>query len=173
MNKQYPIGKFEYNQEINEQVVKQWMREIDELPDKLQKAVQELSEEQLDTPYREGGWTIRQLVHHIADSHMNAYIRMKLALTEENPTIKPYHEGKWAEQSDYLLPIEFSLTILAGLHKRWSYLLQNLNSHDWKKTFNHPDSGEITIEKNIGLYAWHGNHHLAHITSLCREKGWI
>ncbi|MEH7110601.1 MULTISPECIES: YfiT family bacillithiol transferase [Bacillaceae] len=172
MDERYPIGKFQFDGEITGVITKDWISEIESLPALLREAVSSLDDNQLDTPYRNGGWTVRQVVHHVADSHMNAYVRFKLALTEENPVIKPYNEGKWAELPDYSLPIEISLTLLETLHKRWVKLLHSLNPEDMKKTFVHPESGEITVGKNIGIYAWHGRHHLAHITSLISRKGW-
>jgi hypothetical protein len=172
VDERYPIGKFEFNDEMTTDDVKTWIKEIEELPGLLSAAVKNMNMDQLDTPYRTGGWTVRQVVHHLADSHMNAYIRLKLALTEENPTIKPYKESKWAELPDSKLPINVSLELLTALHKRLVQLLHNISPNDLKKTFLHPESGQVTIEKNIGLYAWHGRHHLAHITSLGTQKGW-
>lgn len=172
MDIKYPIGTFQFNDEITSSVLNMWIDEIEDLPRLLRDAVKNLDNEQLDTPYRAGGWTVRQVIHHIADSHMNAYVRFKLALTEENPIIKPYDETKWAELSDYSLPIEPSLILLETLHRRWTYLLRSLTPADMEKTFIHPDSGEVSVGKNIGIYAWHGKHHLAHITSLCNRQGW-
>ena len=147
-----------------------WIQEIEELPRLLREAVQDLNNEQLDTPYRVGGWTVRQVVHHLSDSHMNAYIRFRLALTEDHPIIKPYEEARWAELPDYTLPIEISLSLLEALHQRWTTLLHSLSPSDRNKTFIHPDSGEVSLGENIGIYAWHGRHHLAHITSLRNHK---
>ncbi|MBS4214061.1 YfiT family bacillithiol transferase [Neobacillus rhizophilus] len=172
MDMNYPIGKFQFNGEITNIITKDWINEIEELPRLLQDAVKDLDNEQLDTPYRSEGWTVRQVIHHLADSHMNAYVRFKLALTEEKPVIKPYDETEWAELSDYKLPIDISLSLLESLHKRWTNLLRSLSRADLEKTFIHPDSGEVSVGKNIGIYAWHGRHHLAHITSLCKRKGW-
>ncbi|PLS01853.1 YfiT family bacillithiol transferase [Neobacillus cucumis] len=172
MDERYPIGKFDFNGEMTNEVTNGWIKEMEELPGLLRDAVKNLSNEQLDTPYRSGGWTVRQVVHHLADSHMNAYARFKLALTEETPTIKPYEEGKWAELPDSQLPIEVSLSLIDSLHKRLVSLLYHLKAEDLKKTFMHPESGEVSVGKNIGLYAWHGRHHLAHITSLSSRKGW-
>ncbi|WP_066253877.1 YfiT family bacillithiol transferase [Neobacillus drentensis] len=172
MDRKYPIGTFQFNDEITSSVTSVWINEIEELPRSLRDVVKDLDNEQLDTAYRSGGWTVRQVIHHLADSHMNAYVRFKLALTEENPVIKPYDETKWAELSDYNLPIDTSLILLETLHKRWTNLLRNLTPPDMEKTFIHPDSGEVSVGKNIGIYAWHGRHHLAHITSLCNGKGW-
>ncbi|WP_409306010.1 YfiT family bacillithiol transferase [Peribacillus sp. SCS-155] len=168
----YPIGQFQIHGEITDSVTNDWINEIEDLPRLVRDAVKDLHHEQLDTPYREGGWTVRQVVHHLADSHMNAYVRFKLALTEEKPVIKPYYEERWAELPDYELPIDISLSLLEALHKRWTNLLRSLAPVEMKKTFVHPDSGEVSVDKNIGIYAWHGRHHLAHITSLCNRKGW-
>lgn len=163
MTERYPIGEFEAPEQISIEEVKTWINEIRVLPLRLIELVQNLSADQLENTYREGSWTVRQIVHHIADSHMNAYIRFKLALTEENPTIKPYAEDKWAELSDSTLPITHSIKIIEALHDRWVYLLANLTQEQLKRTFTHPESGIVSIDKNIGIYAWHGNHHLAHI----------
>ena len=172
VDERYPIGKFEFKGEITNEMVKTWIEEIEELPELLRSAVKNMNMEQLATPYRLGGWTVRQVVHHLADSHMNAYIRIKMALTEENPTIKPYQEEKWAELPDSKSPINVSLELLTALHKRLVQLLRSLSPNDLKKTFLHPESGEVSVGRNIGMYAWHGRHHLAHITSLVSRKGW-
>ncbi|KWX78773.1 YfiT family bacillithiol transferase [Paenibacillus jilunlii] len=172
MDMKYPIGTFQFDDEITSSVTNVWINEIEDLPRLLRDAVKDLDNEQLETAYRSGGWTVRQVIHHLADSHMNAYIRFKLALTEENPIIKPYDETKWAELTDYKLPIDTSLLLLETLHKRWTNLLRGLTPADMEKTFIHPESGEVSIGKNIGIYAWHGKHHLAHITSLCNRMGW-
>ncbi|MFS0777059.1 YfiT family bacillithiol transferase [Neobacillus sp. 3P2-tot-E-2] len=172
MDMKYPIGNFQFDGEITNSITKNWINEIKDLPILLRDVVKDLDNEQLDTPYRPGGWTVRQVIHHLADSHMNAYVRFKLALTEEKPVIKPYEETKWAELSDYKLPIDISLSLLEALHIRWTDLLLSLIPADMEKTFIHPDSGEVSVGKNIGIYAWHGRHHLAHITSLCNRKGW-
>ncbi|NRD77005.1 bacillithiol transferase BstA [Bacillus sp. BRMEA1] len=172
MDIKYPIGKFEYKGEMTTSVTDDWIKEIEDLPKLLQDAVKDLDNEQLDTPYRPGGWTVRQVIHHLADSHMNAYVRFKLALTEEKPVIKPYDEKKWAELNDNKLPIDISLSLLESLHKRWTTLLRSLSSADIEKTFIHPESGVVSVGVNIGIYAWHGRHHLAHITSLCNRMGW-
>ena len=172
MDVRYPIGSFQYDGEMDKEVVNKWVKEIEELPRMLQDAVKDLDDEQLDTPYRLDGWMIRQVIHHLADSHMNAYIRLKLALTEESPVVKTYDETKWAELNDYQFPVEGSLLLLEGLHKRWAELLRTLSQSEMEKTFTHPELGEVLIYKNIGMYAWHGKHHLAHITSLLEQKGW-
>ena len=172
MDLKYPIGQFQFNGEITKNVTSIWINEIEDLPRLLRDAVRDLDNIKLDTAYRTGGWTVRQVIHHLADSHMNAYVRLKLALTEENPVIKPYDETNWAELSDYKLSIDISLSLLEVLHKRWTFLLRGLSPADLEKTFIHPDSGEVSIGENIGIYAWHGKHHLAHITSLCNRMGW-
>ncbi|MDQ6597729.1 putative metal-dependent hydrolase [Bacillus salipaludis] len=172
MEMKYPIGTFQFNGEITNNITKDWISEIESLPRLLRDAVKDLDNEQLNTPYRSGGWTVRQVIHHLADSHMNAYVRFKLALTEEKPVIKPYDETKWAELADYTLPIDISLSLLEALHQRWTNLLRSLSPADMEKTFIHPDSGEVSVGRNIGIYAWHGRHHLTHITSLCNRKGW-
>jgi uncharacterized damage-inducible protein DinB len=163
----YPIGKFTVPSSYTEQEMLHWIEEIKSLPAKLRQAVMTLSEPQLDTPYRPGGWTIRQVVHHVADSHANAFIRFKWALTEDNPTIKAYQEGDWALLQDYRLPVEPALRMLEGLHLRWVAILETMNEEQWNKTFVHPESKEtVPLRKLLGLYAWHGNHHLAHITGV-------
>ncbi len=172
MDLRYPIGTFQYEGELSREVISKWIREIEELPGLLQEAVKDLDENQLDTAYRPNGWTVRQVIHHLADSHMNAYIRLKLALTEDSPLVKTYDETAWAELADYQLPVEGSLLVLEGLHKRWADLLRNLNLNDLQRTFTHPELGEVLLYKNIGMYAWHGKHHLAHITSLLERRGW-
>ncbi|WP_237690813.1 YfiT family bacillithiol transferase [Paenibacillus caui] len=171
MDIRYPIGKFEFEGEIPAAQREKWIAEISEFPGKLKEAVQGLSEEQLDLPYREGGWTVRKVVHHLADSHINSYTRFKLALTEEKPAIKPYFEDRWANLSDALTgDIQISIKLLEALHTRWVILLNSLNEVDFKKQFYHPESGQsISLDYNLGFYAWHGNHHIAHITAL-RER---
>jgi uncharacterized damage-inducible protein DinB len=168
----YPIGTFSFEDPLTREVVEKWVKEIEMAPFQLREAVSNLSEEQLDTPYRPGGWTVRQVVHHLADSHMNSYIRFKLALTEDQPTIKPYFEDRWAELPDSKLPIEISLSLLDALHGRWVTLLRSLTEVELDKTFVHPDSGVQKVGHTIGLYAWHARHHIAHITSLRKRLGW-
>lgn len=170
---QFPIGAFQCPAVITDTIRQGWIEEIASLPARLRQAVESLSQKQLDTPYRPDGWTVRQVVHHLADSHMNSLTRFKLALTEEQPTIKPYAEEKWAELADSkTYPIEPSLTFLEVLHDRWVGLLVSLDNPDYGKTFLHPESGVVTLGRNLGVYAWHGNHHLAHITSLKERMGW-
>ncbi len=167
----YPIGEFQCPKVISNEQIQQWIAEIKTLPQRVKEAVECLDDETLAYTYRENGWTIRQLVHHLADSHMNAYIRFKLALTEHHPTIKPYAEDKWAELIDSTLPIDVSLALLEALHERWSYLLASLTDEQLQRTFDHPDSGSTSLAKNIGIYAWHGNHHVAHIHQALKRAG--
>jgi len=169
----YPIGKFHYEGTPTEDQKKKYLDEIEQAPAKLRAAVEGLSDQQLNTPYRPDGWTVRQLTHHVPDSHLNAYIRFKLALTEEEPTIKPYAEDRWAQLADTpATPVEVSLTLLDSLHARWIRLLRSLKPEDWKRTFRHPELGLMPLEKNLALYAWHGRHHVAHITALRGRSGW-
>jgi DinB superfamily len=164
---QYPIGKFEWGGSASEEQLRQWVDEIAAAPAQLRAAVDGLSPEQLDTPYRPGGWTVRQVVHHVPDSHLNSYVRFRLALTEPEPTIKPYDQERWAELSDSrTAPIEVSLSLLESLHGRWVILLRSLTAADWKRTFRHPELGVVNLERTAALYAWHGCHHVAHITSM-------
>lgn len=171
----YPIGLFSKPENISLDIFKGYVLSISSFPERLKNEVAGLNAQQLDTPYRQGGWTIRQVVHHCADSHMNSLTRLKLALTEDNPTIKPYFEERWAELADSrTMPIEPALSMLEGIHQRWTVLLNNLKENDLKRTFVHPQSGrQFQLDENTGLYAWHGNHHLAHITNLKRLRGWI
>jgi uncharacterized damage-inducible protein DinB len=169
----YPIGRFNLNGAVTDEQVRQAVDEIAAAPAKLRAAVEGLSAEQLDTPYRPGGWTVRQVVHHVPDSHLNSYCRFKLALTEEEPTIKPYREDRWAELEDSrAMPIEVSLALLESLHARWVALLKSLAPSDFERTFRHPELGVVTLAKNVCLYGWHGRHHVAHITSLRKRTGW-
>lgn len=169
----FPIGKFSYLGTPTEDQKQQFLDDIEQTPAQLRAAVRGLSDQQLDTPYRDGGWTVRQVVHHVPDSHMNSYVRFKLALTEDNPTIKPYQEHRWAELPEAKsAPIEVSLSLLENLHQRWMLLLRNLQPEDWKRTFSHPELGPMLLEKNLALYSWHGKHHVAHITQLRQKMGW-
>jgi uncharacterized damage-inducible protein DinB len=168
----YPIGKFTFDGAPTEQARNKFIDDIELAPSRLRAAVQGLSQEQLDTPYRPGGWTVRQVVHHVPDSHLNAYVRFKLALTEDEPTIKPYHEDRWAElQESQTAPIEISLALLESLHQRWVLVLRSIKAEDWKRAFRHPELGAVSLEKNVALYSWHGRHHVAHITSLRERMG--
>jgi hypothetical protein len=169
----YPIGRYDSSREASAEALEQALRDLEALPGQLRQAVQGFSDSQLNTPYRAGGWTVRQVVHHLADSHMNSYIRFKLALTEDGPTIKPYEEQRWAELADSKQePVEVSLTLLEALHHRWLVLLRSLSATDWQRSFIHPQSGKTTLTKAAGLYAWHGRHHLAHITNLRELHRW-
>jgi uncharacterized damage-inducible protein DinB len=169
----YPIGEYE-PQPFSERLWQDWIADIAFLPNAIEAAVQDLDEAQLDTPYREGGWTVKQLVHHVADSHINAYIRFKLALTEEVPTIKTYEEQLWAELSDtQQLPINISITLLYALHARWAVILRNMSRTDLGRQLFHPGQGrQVDLWFMLGMYAWHSRHHTAHITGLRERKGW-
>lgn len=169
----YPIGKFE-PQPFSDKQKRDWLQDIQFLPALLENAIENLDEAQLNTPYREGGWTVRQLVHHVADSHMNAYIRFRLGLTEENPTIKPYDENAWVALNDVeKVPINISITLLYTLHTRWHATILELTKEEWERTVFHPASQkQMTLWHLLGMYAWHGRHHVAHITSLRERKGW-
>jgi len=169
----YPIGKFSFAEPLTEAQRDAFLNDIERLPSVFRFAVEDLSPEQLDTPYREGGWTVRQVIHHVPDSHMNAYIRFKLALTEDEPTIKPYMEDRWAQLADTgKTPPEVSLVLLERLHDRWTRLLRSITTDQWKRSFRHPELGLVSLEKNLALYSWHGKHHLAHVTELRKRLGW-
>jgi len=169
----FPIGKFHYETPPSEEQREKFIADVAQTPLAMRAAIEGLSQPQLETPYREGGWTVRQVVHHVPDSHMNAYIRFKLALTEDEPTIKPYAEDRWAELADTKsTPIEVSLVMLDSLHQRWVELLRSLEPGDWKRQFRHPEIGVVALEKNVALYSWHGRHHVSHITELRRRMGW-
>lgn len=169
----YPIGKFTYDENLTEDQKRAFLDDVAQAPANLRAAVKGLSETQLDTAYRPGGWTVRQVVHHVPDSHLNSYVRFKLALTEDEPTIKPYAEDRWAELPDTkATPVEVSLVLLESLHDRWVRLLRSLTPEEWKRTFRHPEMGAMTLEKTLALYAWHGRHHVAHITALRSREGW-
>ncbi len=168
----FPIGKFDGQIEVTPEVRNEFIQTIADLPKNLEKAVKDLNDEQLDTAYRPEGWTVRQTVHHIADSHLNSYCRFKLALTEDVPTIRPYYEDRWAELTDSQMPIDVSMKIIEGLHLRWANLLNSMTDEDFKKQLNHPESGSWTLEKMLGLYDWHSKHHTAHITKLRERNGW-
>lgn len=169
----YPIGKFEYAGPLTRAQRDTAIETIARTPAKLRAALHNLSPQQLDTPYRPGGWTVRQVAHHVPDSHLNAYIRTKLALTEHEPTIKPYDEKAWAELADSrLAAIETSLALLEAIHERWNHLLRAMSDADFARTFRHPEHGIRTLDWMVALYAWHGPHHVAHITSLHERMGW-
>ena len=171
----YPIGKFQWKGGTNSEAERQrLMGEIEAAPGRLRAALAGLSQAQLDTPYREGGWTLRQVAHHVPDSHMNAYIRCKWALTEENPTIKAYEQERWAELGDTRgTPVETSLALLESLHQRWVVLLRGLKPEEWQRTFIHPETGKaMSLDMVLAMYAWHGAHHAAHVTGLRKKMKW-
>jgi len=169
----YPIGKFQPKAQIDESERKEAIQHIAETPSKLKAAIKGLTDKQLDTPYREGGWTVRQVAHHMADSHMNSYVRLRLALTETEPTIKPYEEKLWAELHDArTAPVAPSVQMLESLHERWVALLRSLSPSDFSRTFRHPVNGVRDIDWLLQLYSWHGRHHVAHITGLRQKMGW-
>lgn len=173
-NLKYPIGKFQKKEDITLQDVTIWINELEELPKKFEDLVGKLNDEQLETPYRPGGWTLRQLIHHVSDSHHNSYIRFKWALTEDTPLIKAYDEKEWANLFDTKsAPIEMSLLHLKAIHAKLVYLLKGLTPEQLKRTFIHPENNqETSLEENIGRYAWHGAHHYAHAKNLIESRGW-
>lgn len=169
----YPIGKFRRPERLSEAERIQCIDAIAAAPGALRDAVRGLDDRQLDTPYRPGGWTVRQVVHHVPDSHINSYVRFKLALTEDMPTIKPYHEARWAELPEArTAPIEMSLGFLETLHVRWVAMLRGMTEADFARTLHHPESGKMSLDQMLALYAWHGKHHVAHITALRAREGW-
>lgn len=170
----YPIGDFVYGSVFTPEQTQEHIAAIEGLPKKLTDLVGKWADDRLDTPYRPEGWTVRQVVHHLADSHINAYVRVKKALTEENPTISPYEEGDWANQADYRLTIAPSLVILSNLHLRWVTILKTLTTDQLQRTYYHPGSQRIfPVSEVIGLYAWHGEHHYQHIYQLAIRNGWL
>jgi uncharacterized damage-inducible protein DinB len=169
----YPVGKFSFVAAPTSDQRFGWIRSIADTPALLRQAVSGLSDAQLDTPYRPDGWTVRQVVHHVPDSHLNAYVRVKLALTEETPTIKPYDENAWAQLADTArTPVETSLALLDALHGRWVMLLETMKEEDFRRQLVHPDRGVVTNDWLLQLYAWHGRHHTGHVTSLRQRNGW-
>ena len=169
----FPIGKFQAEPALPAEERERRIAILADGPARFAAAVEGLDDAQLDTPYRDGGWTVRQLVHHVPDSHMNAYVRTRLALTEQNPTIKPYEEALWAQLPDACsAPIDVSLALLNALHSRWVLLLGGLSEEQWKRTFRHPELGEMALDKMLQMYAWHMRHHTAHVTALRERKGW-
>jgi uncharacterized damage-inducible protein DinB len=173
MDPRYPIGIYE-PKPFSATQKEEWLADIQFLPQAIERAVHNLDEAQLQTPYREEGWTVHQLVHHVADSHMNAYIRFKLGYTEDSPAIKPYEERDWVKTADVQnLPINISITLLFALHQRWSEFLSSLKDEDWQRTVFHPEhKKEMTLWYLLGMYAWHSRHHTAHINTLRENKGW-
>lgn len=173
MDLSYPIGKFEWRGENSAEERTRLIGRIAALPAELNAAVKGLSPAQLDTPYRPGGWTVRQVVHHVADSHMNAFVRCKLALTEEQPTIKPYNQTAWAELAEARsADVELSLALIESLHARWALLLRAMKPEDFARAFVHPERGRMTLDHNLAIYVWHGAHHTAHIAALRQREGW-
>jgi uncharacterized damage-inducible protein DinB len=172
-DQRYPIGQYE-PQPFSDRQKETWLADIRFLPNAVEAALNNLDEAQLHTPYRDGGWTVHQLVHHIADSHINAYIRFKLGYTEETPVIKPYEESAWALTEDVkTLPVNISITLLYALHQRWTVFLQSFRDEDWQRTVFHPEhKKEMSLWYLLGMYAWHGRHHTAHITALRERMGW-
>jgi len=169
----YPLGRFDAPAEVTPEQVTAWIDEIEAFPAALRAAVAPLSDEQLDTRYRPGGWTVRQVVHHVADSHMNSVIRFKWGLTEDRPTIKAYFEERWADLADVTeVPVAGAMDLCDALHRRWVGLLRALTPEQLAREFVHPDSGPVRLDINVGIYAWHGRHHLAHITELAKREGW-
>jgi len=172
MDPKYPIGGFVKPEPITGDDRSGAIATLAELPEQLRNAVEGLDAAQMNTPYRDGGWTPRQVVHHVADSHMNAFIRIRFALTEDWPTIKPYNEAAWAALHDVAAPVAWSLELIEGLHARWVMLLQSLDEAQWQRGYRHPESGPATVELATLLYAWHSRHHVAHITHLRSRKNW-
>jgi hypothetical protein len=168
----YPVGKFKSPKKVTPHQRMAAIAALAELPGKLSQAVEGLDREQLDTPYREGGWTVRQVVHHLADSHMNAFVRVRLALTEDWPTITPYNESAWALLHDSAAPVSWSVALVESLHARWVMMLESLSEEQWQRGFMHPELGGSTVEMTTLLYAWHSRHHVAHITRLREREGW-
>ncbi len=173
MDLSYPIGRFDFQQTVTPGRYPALIEEIAAAPALYRDAVRGLDDAQLDTPYRPGGWTVRQTVHHVADSHMNSYIRFRLALTESEPAIRPYDQKAWAELADSrTAPVQPSLQLIENLHARWVLLLKTLSDEDFARSFRHPEIGLVRLGTNLALYAWHGRHHAAHITRLRARNGW-
>jgi DinB superfamily len=173
MDLSYPIGKFDVSRTIDRAELPALIEDIAALPAQMRSAVAGLAPEQLDTPYRPGGWTVRQTVHHVADSHMNSFVRLRLALTESEPTIRPYEQQLWAELADTrTAPVDLSLQLIDSLHARWVILLKSMRPDDFSRTFRHPELGLVRLDSNLALYSWHGKHHTAHITRLRERMNW-
>jgi len=169
----YPTGKLSYNDNLTADQRASLIDRIAATPAALRAAVHGLNDAQLDTPYRPEGWSVRQVIHHVPDSHVNAYVRFKLALTEDNPTIKPYQEAAWASLADTrLTPVNVSLTLLQAVHERWVVLLKSMNEADFSRPLMHPENGRMTLDRLLQMYAWHGGHHVAHVTELRKREGW-
>src|SRR5579863_3381575 len=173
MDLAYPIGRFPWPASLSVEERRQCLQELEAAPARFRQAVEGIHEGQLDTPYRPGGWTVRQVIHHVPDSHINSYCRFRLALTEDNPAVKGYEEARWAELFDARTgPLEPSLRLLESLHVRWVALLSSLGEEGWKRTFQHSEHGPVRLDVNLALYAWHSRHHAAHITRLRQRMGW-
>lgn len=169
----YPIGRFTPPKQLDDAARRECIRTIAETPARIRAAVNGLDEARLETPYREGGWTVRQVVHHLADSHLNAYVRFKLTMTEETPTIKTYEEKRWAETADArTAPAETSLLLLENLHRRWVAFLESMTPADFARKLNHPENGPMDLDGLLALYSWHGRHHEGHIVNLRKRMGW-
>jgi len=168
----FPTGKFTFDPDVTAASRARSIAAIRETPSTIRAAVRDLTDARLDTPYRPGGWTVRQLVHHVPESHMNAFVRFKLALTEDNPTIKPYNEDAWSKTKDVASPIAPSLALLDALHERWVTLLERMDERDFTRPLQHPERGPMTLDQMLQLYAWHGPHHTAHVTRLRAREGW-
>jgi hypothetical protein len=169
----YPVGKWQRPDKLTPEQRRELIDTMADTPARMRAAVKGLTDQQLDTPYRPGGWTVRQVVHHVPDSHMNAYTRFKLGVTEDEPTVKTYEEGRWAELADAkATPIEPSLVLLENLHKRWVTFLRSLGPAEWARSVRHPEWGVMSLDQLLSDYAWHGRHHVAHITALRERNGW-
>ena len=168
----YPIGRGNLEEELSPEKISTWIQDLEDVPKNLRNSVSGLTEEQLDTPYRDGGWTIKQIVHHVCDSNINSYIRFKLAVTEDEPTIKTWEQSDWATLEDTKLPVDVSIRLLEQLHRRWMVFLRSLSDEDMKRKFVHPEGGVMTVGQNVWNYSWHSRHHIAQITSTLERKGW-
>jgi uncharacterized damage-inducible protein DinB len=169
----YPIGEFKRQPDYSPEARLELIERLKTAPSSLRRAIQDLSDAQLETPYREGSWTVRQVAHHIPDSHLNAYTRVKLALTEDRPIIKPYDEEAWAQLEDTKrVPLEVSVALLEAVHTRWIAIFQSLSESQWKLEYLHPVNGAMSLEATLASYVWHGEHHIAQITALCQRQGW-
>lgn len=168
----YPIGPLSLPDALDASQRAEAIAAVEAAPSRIRAAVSGMSDDQLDTPYRPGGWTVRQLVHHVADSHMNAYCRLKLTLTEDVPTIRTYEQALWAELADSELPVQVSLDLLDAVHRRWVVLLRSMTEQDWERRLDHPEVGAMGVDQLLALYAWHGKHHAAHIAELVKREGW-